>query len=799
MNLTARNVLLLTMIIDDASPSNIEAAWNIFFHFYLDKGSLDLLRAHCRKLIRLSSSLEAWEDGNYSAIFRFCSRNTLSELHRHWSLYIETEDLARKEKNDLWTAFRKGMQAVKDKYGENNLVISSGASAGPLWASVFASGSKHFQRFWTTGVTFDEQTPALTLINPTFAYDSTGRGFNVHYGTDPLISFHLAMAAQLPASNHPASISDLVQLAKTQFHLWCSSFRDRITTTNNVVIRMFAGDALAFSQTLLYCARTGSTQSGAYVSPWVGTQVSLDGGHYDKASTNRAPLSFNVIETSNLTDHLGLLNILIVTVPLLERTTAAILNTNTLLRSKDTGGLAPGGLTNHACADISTLSLLLGIVPISYVSGFTSQSNIHEVALGHAERLHEPLSWKLAPVVAKSEGLDVLHQGLQFEPFVLGQILFNIYLRMFADENLKQVLSAAKIGKKMPLLHYIRGTFVALLALVKQNVRTDWNPAMRHMLDCVEADKTLMTNLNHYQDFCCQLHLHGVYTVGALRQWNCPAPGAGVFKLWKQVTPVVCVILKVPRRSLKVLEDISPNEVGTPPLHCEVISTIYQNVFSSIQCVIGETFPGTVAHQLQLREDTAPWTTDSPLIVSFYMPSWVLKAQPANTHVRFSVRAGSTCNPILHSRLGFTLEIFSARLTDTTHVRLLATRPDNCEELKRLGYNEFHNAASEPQGNLGKCSSQNRVSAIIDKQSFAALGLTARTSFHDAEGRKSLSECITSKIKIKQVSPCSMLVSFPLVDRLLTFPYPIDGTSFKPRIARKSAYIEVCASPRHSK
>ncbi|KAG5634677.1 hypothetical protein H0H81_001127 [Sphagnurus paluster] len=753
--------------------------------------SLELLQIQCRKLISLSSTLETWENGQYSTTIRFCSRYTLTELHRYWGMYLETPDLVHKDQEDLRTAFKKGMQAARDKLG-GDVVLTSGASAGPLWASVIPSGSTHFQQFWIKGVTHsDDETSDATLVNPAFAYDSTGRGFNVHYGTDPLISFHLAMVAQLPASNHPASISDLVQLAKTQFRSWCSAFRDRITTAKNVVIRMFVGDALAFSQTLLYCTRTGSIHSGAYVSPWVGVQASLDGGDYDTVSTNRAPLSFNVIDTSNLTDSMGLLNVLIMAVPLLERSTAAVLNTNTLLTSEDGGG-SPGGLTYRACADISTLSLLLGIVPVSYVSGFTSQSNTHE-ATGISpgkERCHEPLSWRFAPVLGKVEA-DNLPRALQIEAPLLGQILFNIYLRMFSDE----ILTAAL--KQGAFVHYVRTSFAALLALVRQNVQTAWKQAMDHMIDCVEADRVLFTGANHYQDLCCQLHLHGVYTVDTLNERNSPAPGAGPFKLWKHVPPVVCVVLKVPRQSLRVLEDVNPDQVGTPIMQCEVIGPGVQNSFSSIQCFFGETLSGAAVHDLLIQEDADRWMGDSALIASFYVPSWILNFQPASTQIRFSIRGGAACNPMLYSVLGMPPNIFSARLLDNTHVRVVATRPDNAQELKRL-YSDFSSnldPQTKPEATL---ESQNHVSVIVDQKSHNALGLTCRVSFHNPNDQKTLRECDASKAKIKQVSPCSMMLSLSTLNKLLTFPYPINGSNYKSRIAKKSSYIEVMNGPRQS-
>ena len=42
-----------------------------------------------------------------------------------------------------------------------------------------------------------------------------------------------------------------------------------------------------------------------------------------------------------------------------------------------------------------------------------------------------------------------------------------------------------------------------------------------------------------------------------------------------------------------------------------------------------------------------------------------------------------------------------------------------------------------------------------------------------------------------QVSPCTMLLKFGTTEQSLIFPFPINGTEARVRIARKSSYIEV--------
>ena len=91
----------------------------------------------------------------------------------------------------------------------------------------------------------------------------------------------------------------------------------------------------------------------------------------DEYISGRAPAIFNVIETSNLDDHIGLLNILIATIPLLSIATAQsnVLYTESLVaRGQD----AMKDFAKHLYADITTIGLLIDLCPIDYLSSFTS-------------------------------------------------------------------------------------------------------------------------------------------------------------------------------------------------------------------------------------------------------------------------------------------------------------------------------------------------------------------------------------------------------------------------------------------
>jgi hypothetical protein len=114
----ARNTLLFTLLADGDVFNRIDMIWNIFFHFYLDKQSLDLLRGQCRQLANMAVDVDTWRNSPYGYFVQFCTKDTLSDLRQHWLLYESTENLLLNEKERLRAAFAKGNKAAIEKYGD---------------------------------------------------------------------------------------------------------------------------------------------------------------------------------------------------------------------------------------------------------------------------------------------------------------------------------------------------------------------------------------------------------------------------------------------------------------------------------------------------------------------------------------------------------------------------------------------------------------------------------------------------------------------------------------------------------
>ena len=691
-------------------------------------------------------------------------------------------------------------------------ILSALRSAGPVGIlSIHEQGPKSFREFWTTGITSPTSTPKISpaYVNPTFVYSLSGKRFNVHYGTDPILAFHLASAmGDIKGAQSPSALSpkDLVASSMDQFASWWSSFKRRLSfgSKANIIIRFFVGETLAFCRALNVCEELKVTDTGVYSSPWSGMQIKFDPKEYGGTSPT-APLTFNIIDTSNLTDHAGLLNILIATVPLLRRQPWSVLYTNTLLVNTFEDGTSASSLSEKACGDIPTLSILLGIAPSSNLFHFTTHSNKHEVLASSIissksglSQVHEPLAWRFpASIVANSTSL--IHDSDVAQPLIncnaneLAEFLFSVYLRMFASENMAQ--NMRDIGtanlltsfNKQINVHYTRASLVGLLALIKARVQTEWFRVMDHFVDLVAGDQTLSMGPHAYQDLVCELYMRNLYSLDVLEaQYLERMRGPrDRFLGWKEVPSIVCIVLKVPRHYLNSLEEIDPDQIGTPMLQCESEDGSFHNIHTSIQLVFGELEVSNIAGERSaiIMENPQGWEGKSPLIATFYLPSWILTVTPKETRIGLHVRNTPQSLMSLMDKLGMRLTIYSTSLSDTEHVEVLRHRPDNIGEVDHTRHLSSV-ALSQADG-----ADDGKVTMKFDSSGHKATTLTIRDNIRAGEAAKSLAD--KAEVTIKPLADCTILASYAQHQRYFIFPFPVHGAAAKLRIARKSLYLEV--------
>ncbi|KAI6115235.1 hypothetical protein EDD16DRAFT_1794548 [Pisolithus croceorrhizus] len=790
------------VLADNAAENRLPSIWNIFYHMMLGESSLSLLIEQCRKLVPLTENLDSWKQGPYAHVVTMCSSDTLSEIGRFWKLWLGTSNFSAKQAKRFKEKFQDGIKNVRKRHGDY-VVATSMRSAGPLAPVALFAVSEQFKDFWMTGTTNDGSpaTKPANNPNPTFAFSLLGDEFAVHYGTDPISGFHLAeslASAGLELSDKTTSaIPKVVRAARQQFSTWCKAVIRRVQNSSassaSLMVRMYAGEALAFCQALR-SANASVVHTPIFIAPWRRSVVQLDDTLYSPSAPSPAPTSFNVIETSNLIDHLGLQNLLTVTIPLLFDSSSSTLYTEALLPAGDSPA---EGILDHMCGDLSTMSLLLGVVPSAYVSRFTTRSNTAETMMqGIADpfpnQYHERLAWKHT---SPGHSSNSLHKAeFSFSETQLAGKLFDIYLNMFSDEDVRKrmaILSvdnsrAQRMIQSAVIIHYSRRSFALLIAHMKTRVHCDWDRVIIDLQSLILRDSTLITGSNFFQETACHLHLAGFSLpwispaqVQELRSEEDPP----LFRAWNTVPEVVTVVLVVPRHTIiNVQSDLS--DAGTPILQCETRVDSKHNSFACLSGSFGKLeVSGKDENKVAVVvEDKAGINGTSPLIVSFPVLSSTLMCMSGGT-VGLGVR--STLGTVeLTKKLGLEMCLFRALLTDERYAHVLARAPTTSHGM-------INSERSPEPPELDTKRQGHPIHVEMDKSNTKVQSLTARVDIVDPAGQASLaSGCV---VTVGQLSPNKAKLNVDQYEHVIPFPFPVDTANAKLRVARKSKYVEVVA------
>ena len=475
----------MTLIIDKPEGLSDAQIWDIYYHFHINKPCLDKLQAQVKQLLALSVSTEIWEKSEYGERMKFCDADTLNKVRAVWEFYVSQNfDKNPKAFDKL---FRSGIDRARKMRRRKNFSnnMTGLRSAVPTWAEAMLAMPDLHQYFWEFGTTDVRAGPASSprIANPMFATPNAAA--TLHYGLDPLLGFHLATAfiplfkgLNVPELSVKIQKQErIVSAARAEFSSWLESFRKHWGT---LTLRFFVGDAVHFSHALQSRRASGGVETGNwYSSPREMLPLRLNDADY--GSRGSAPVLFSIIDTSNLIDHLGAMNLLVATSPLLCGGRSSSLYTEILVRQ---GHSNQEHVKNLLCGDLATISLLIGLTPIEYWTNTASTSTADENLTDMANRMGDNKSgqlvcrilWKRPMSLANSNVTSASVHRLRVDDVELAGVLYRIYLRMFARENPMKLLSLAPDAnsiKKVSLQPYCRSSFVALLRLVKSRVAVD--------------------------------------------------------------------------------------------------------------------------------------------------------------------------------------------------------------------------------------------------------------------------------------------------------------------------------------
>ena len=592
---------------------------------YLDAKSSALLRSHARRLYETSTTMDTWQKSEYGSFLTFCDAATLADVRTLWEFY-GTEQEAEEQ-----TRFKQHFDSIiekakaHDRSGGKNVItgVRSVIPAHEHASDDMCSLHQHYWEFKSSELNLDKGKTA-THPNPTFL-TVNDEGI-LHYGTDPLLGFHLATAyAPLPGDD-PTAVQleqlssqreKIVAVARMEFEEWLASYRKR--AVKNIRIRFFAGDAISLAHTLQHKCLTGENTAQWYRYRYGLQPVTLDGPDYAASAFIAAPLEFDVIETSNLCDHMGPLILLTATSPLLRNRTSSTLYTETLIRYN--GGKRSEAIGQHIlCGHLPTMTTLLGLFPIEYWTNTSSTSvgdetrvlapvesglgrafDILRALLSQRRQMLLRTAWKrpfyMIPTAIVPDEPCPCPTLIQFDAKELARALYALYVTMFRDEE------PAHADPDSTLVWYHRGSFAAFLRLVQTRVSCDWDAAMINLVELIKNRQDAHRGLYYIDELFVYMHIADSIPSSALgtgawawqhrctestsntnKQETLPSSGSdhtrsdnsgsgdqerpGDIRDWANIPPIVCVTLKIPRSKIAVLTRMRRDEIGTPYVHC---------------------------------------------------------------------------------------------------------------------------------------------------------------------------------------------------------------------------------------
>ncbi len=806
--------MLLSLLLDDEDGTNNRNIWNVYYHLHLNTSSLQLVQSQAKKLHLLSASMQSWHDSKYGKSIRLCAQQTLNELRNIWKAY-DTSDLSGQEQISYDQSFKRGIEKAVYLRGQvlgHSQVLTGCRSAAPTTLQSVKELPKLYQHFWDHGITHTDHEclSQARHSNPMFASLLTDT-LILHYGTDPLLGFHLATAyvPLLPGSplrvrqSEKSKLHKVVESARLEFQAWGESFRK--CAGLNLTVRFISGDALAFCFTLRHLSARGESSARWYCRQYSLEPLELDSQDY--ATEGNAPLTFNVIDTSNLTDHLGAINLLVAASPLLDDSLSATLKMETIVRQeRDHQALLDNLLGGH----FVTMSILFGLFPVEYWTGATANSTAEEAFLDLASgggstksrgQMYNKITWKRPISAPIGMPRTASPHPAQFDEADLAALLYGVYLKMFQHENIGRMYSKLDVvmlqSGSRPPDH--RGTLAALLLFVKQReVVSNWDKFMDAFLSHIENDQNLLLGMSYIQELYIQLHLLDVYTVPILRQ-PCKvgksASGWNSINAWEHIPAAVCVTLKVPRTKIKAFTDLPSKAFLTPPVRCHLqssrsLGSSWQNIFVAIQLSFGNvTTSGSrddSNFSIDVLEDKNGWKGNSSMIVSFYAPSWVILLEAQATIIAFGVQCTPQSMLTFSKVLGPEMNVYETTLGDQDHVFITRNRP-NLKGYASMGSSpDIGKKFSDSSNQLVRST----VTAKFNRETGQISTLTGRLDIIADDIKSALGS--GAQVETVEISPCVIAVIIgKMKEQRLHFPAPVYQACLKCRIARKSSYLEV--------
>ena len=653
--------------------------------------------------------------------------------------------------------------------------------------------------FWShNAIDVANNTPRRERANPLFTYSfGAGYKFALPRSSIPHKGFHLSIShpsvnltSDSPYRNCIEIPEDgpysAMQVETTELEGWIRAFRAFAYRSSSsgtpLQIRVFVGDPCAFSFALQQRqTKSVSNALKAYIQPWKGTLLNLDGQCYIKEGKFSAPLRYNVIDASNVIDKVGLLNLLVSVIPLVEESPSATITTDTTYYS-GLQGREHELLTELLGGNVGDICSLLGVAPLSYITGIATGDQ-HESPPVDTYGFTERIVWKLTlfgdPAATPENARPMA------SPEDLANFLFGVYRNMphYDISNWMERILEHRRKTKILKFHPPRTTrrgFAALLAFLKRRLSVDWEALMSTLVRKIEASEADLPQDMGYmnrRDLYLDLHLLGVYTVNDMRQELGRTPFGAM----------TCVIGTLHRDLLNFSEPRFKS-MKNMFLAFQLQFLIYgtadrpevHDIFSSTTPIFGKLLPADY-NDYKFEVDPKGWEGDSDLHICAYVPTHVL-FRPNGKLRDIQVMVGmmpefTTVAAFDGTEIGDVLAgtLMRAKITDKSHVRLLKTFPGLTVPSPSIVPSSHDRIAFQ--------NTSIEISyPLID---FKNSAFTTRITIKHPDLNRELLD-----VTLKGTSPCTADLTLAKTSYRCTFPFSISD-KVNLRRSKKSGWIEV--------
>jgi hypothetical protein len=785
--------MLLSWLIDE-KPLDDGATWATYYSVLVNFDCFQAVRKRAALLVNISTTLNEWHQSIYGQLLRITDPLTLAKVRQFWVKYSKFANRSSAALDNIREKFMQRFFCIhEEKSRGKSLSGMRSVGATCMNPQAMESVTEEFERFWKSGVigSLRELTEAATYINPLFVHSNIGADECViHYGTDPILGFHCVsvFAETIPTmssvfrysqrSTLDENVNRLARSAMLQFKQWCAAFqsvaRSALLDPTLLKIHNFAGDALELCYTLQSASGKIKATDNIFqtcAAPW---KQNLD---LDSNSLGR----FDVIDTSNIADHVGLLNILTCALPLLKHTANSVLYSENLAQS--TTNYPPfERLKTLLCGEPSTIFALLRAAPIECLTGVTTTCTLHEEftriilsKAGGLVQLHWRLAWKditlgdqRITTICKTPPLP------SWDTDSLAHSLVSLYNGMFKDEDFSTILNKKPDSHLMPK-HYNRASFVALLKMVQSRYHsTNWSDVINKFIDLISKDNPFSLQSQGAQELFLQLHLQRLHTTYVMQE----ALKSEIYipDAWKDVfrqSPLpltIPILFRIPRAACQhILNEFNPIQAVTDIVFEIVVSSPpISNSYCSLQFVF--------ANQVSCLP--AKWSNSQDLIAYVFIPTWTIFTRSRrDTSISLALSANLPVIQQFFPLLGPGLTIFKTSLSNTEYVI-----PKFTQQFPSVSCITPVVAISAIS-RTGFRSSVPKITAVDGKiQTTIRIDVTGHNKSKLESGEQ---------VDSSQNSSCTYCVILGNSNMEIVLPFPSEYCRSHVRIARKSGWIEV--------